>query len=256
MLSFWEKNSFLNYDFIIIGSGILGLSTACEIKERNPNYSVLILEKGIFPTGASTRNAGFACFGSLSEILSDFKRIGEDETVSLVEKRYEGINLLRKRLGDERIGFLNYGGFELVDDKHLASLEKVNHVNKKLMDIFGKDVFEITNEKIREFGFSETLVKALVYSPFESQIDTGKMMSSMIDHAGQLGIRILNGCEAETISEKENYVNVTVVNCYEKEKINFSGKSLIICTNAFTKKIFPDIKVIPGRGQVIITKPV
>lgn len=54
MLSFWEKNSLLNYDVIIVGSGILGLSTACEIKERRPEKNVLILERGIFPTGAST----------------------------------------------------------------------------------------------------------------------------------------------------------------------------------------------------------
>ena len=47
MLSYWEKNSFLNYDVAIIGSGILGLSTACEIKERFPEKILLYL-KGNF----------------------------------------------------------------------------------------------------------------------------------------------------------------------------------------------------------------
>ncbi|MCC7158194.1 MAG: FAD-dependent oxidoreductase [Ignavibacteria bacterium] len=79
MLSFWEKNSLLNYDVIIVGSGILGLSTACEIKERRPEKNVLILERGIFPTGASTKNAGFLCYGGLTEILADIELKGEDE---------------------------------------------------------------------------------------------------------------------------------------------------------------------------------
>lgn len=254
-LSFWEINSFTNFDFIIIGSGILGLSAACEIKEKNPSRSVLILEKGIFPAGASTKNAGFACFGSLTEILSDMKRIGESETISLVRKRYEGINLLRKRLGDDKTGFLNYGGYELIDDKHISSLEKIYFVNKKLYEIFKDNVFETADERISEFGFNTSAVKALVYSKFESQIDTGKMMYSLIDYAASLGIRILNGCNVESFSEKENYIRV-IASGLNNDNIFFDAKTIIVCTNAFTKKLLPDFKVIPGRGQVIITKPI
>lgn len=256
MLSFWEKNSFINYDYIIIGSGILGLSTACEIKENNPLRSVLVLEKGIFPTGASTKNAGFACFGSLTEILSDFERIGENKTVSLVGERYEGINLLRKRLGDENLGFHNYGGYELLDDKHFNAIDKIDFVNRKLRDIFNGNTFEINNEKIKEFGFNKDIVKALVFSSFESQIDTGKMMSSLIDYTASIGVKIITGCEVEAVSEKENYVKVMSNNYSGKEKINFNAKTVIICTNAFTQKLFPEFKIIPGRGQVLVTKPI
>lgn len=256
MLSFWEKSSFINYDFIIIGSGILGLSTACEIKEKNPKRSVLVLERGILPSGASTKNAGFACFGSLTEILSDFERIGDSDTVYLVEKRYEGIKLLRKRLGDVKIGFLNYGGYELIDEKHLESLGKIEYINSKLKNIFKAGTFEIRNEKIKEFGFSESKIKSLVYSSFESQIDTGKMMSSLIEYAATIGVRIINGCEVEAMSEKENYVDVITNNNSGKEKIIFNAKSVIICTNAFTKKLFPEFKIKAGRGQVLVTKPV
>lgn len=255
-LSFWEINSFINYDFIIIGSGILGLSTACEIRERYPQRSILILEKGIIPTGASTKNAGFACFGSLTEILSDFKRIGEATTIALVKKRFDGINLLRKRLGDEKTGLLNFGGYELIDDRHIDSIDKINQVNIKLKNIFGGNAFEIRNEKIGEFGFNEDKVRSVIYSSFESQIDTGKMMRSLIDYATSLGIRIINGCDVEMINEKENYVKVITNNYTGKDRIYFNAKSVIVCTNAFTGKLFPEFNIKPGRGQVLITKPV
>ena len=86
-LSFWERDSFLHYDFIVVGGGIIGLSTAISLRTSAPNASILLLERGIFPSGASTKNAGFACFGSLTEILSDCQRIGEDATLDIIEKR-------------------------------------------------------------------------------------------------------------------------------------------------------------------------
>ncbi|CAN5175283.1 hypothetical protein BH23BAC1_BH23BAC1_40990 [soil metagenome] len=55
MLSIWEHQSFLKYDFIVIGAGIVGLSTAISLRELNPKASILILERGVLPIGASTK---------------------------------------------------------------------------------------------------------------------------------------------------------------------------------------------------------
>lgn len=256
MLSFWEKNSFINCEYIVIGSGILGLSTACSIKERNSSSSVLILERGIFPTGASTKNAGFACFGSLTELLSNFNSIGENETISLIENRSKGIGLLRQRLGDNKIGFKNYGGYELLTDEQIRALDKIDFINDKLLNIFKINIFEIKNNKIKEFGFNEKIVKALVYSSFESQIDTGKMMCSLIDYAASLGIRIINGCDVKSLNEKENFVEVAVKNSIAQESVNFYAKKVILCTNAFSTDLFLDSHISPARGQVLVTKPI
>jgi L-2-hydroxyglutarate oxidase LhgO len=73
-LSYWEiKNWFSNVDFTIVGSGIVGLHTAIRLRERFPKAKIILLEKGALPQGASTKNAGFACFGSVSEIIDDLK---------------------------------------------------------------------------------------------------------------------------------------------------------------------------------------
>ena len=73
-LSYWEQKTWLNnIDYAVVGSGIVGLSTALHLKIKQPNAKIIILEKGLFPQGASTKNAGFACFGSLSEILKDLE---------------------------------------------------------------------------------------------------------------------------------------------------------------------------------------
>ena len=78
-LSYWEIKTWLtNIDFTIVGSGIVGLNCALQLKKRFPKAKILILEKGMLPQGASTKNAGFACFGSLSEIIDDLKKHSED----------------------------------------------------------------------------------------------------------------------------------------------------------------------------------
>ena len=83
-LSYWEiKNWFSNVDFTIVGSGIVGLHTGLALRERFPSAKILILEKGVLPQGASTKNAGFACFGSISEIIDDLKTHTEEEVIQL-----------------------------------------------------------------------------------------------------------------------------------------------------------------------------
>jgi gamma-glutamylputrescine oxidase len=77
-LSYWEIDQYYKtFDVVIVGSGIVGLSAAISIREKQKNASVLILEKGFLPSGASTKNAGFACFGSPSELLDDLSKMPE-----------------------------------------------------------------------------------------------------------------------------------------------------------------------------------
>ena len=77
--SYWEQKSFISaFDVVIIGSGIVGLSAALQLIKQNPALNVGILESGFLPSGASTKNAGFACFGSVSEAIDEIKLSGEE----------------------------------------------------------------------------------------------------------------------------------------------------------------------------------
>ena len=89
-VSYWEKDALLSYDIIIVGGGITGMSVAASLAERWPKKSILIFERSLMPAGASTRNAGFACFGSLTEVLSDIDTIGQDGARFSARKQVEG----------------------------------------------------------------------------------------------------------------------------------------------------------------------
>ncbi len=247
-LSYWEIKSWLtNIDFCIVGSGIVGLNCALHLKEKHPKAKILILEKGILPQGASTKNAGFACFGSLSELLDDLKTQPITNVVSLFKKRVEGLKLMRQILGDNTIGYKNYGGYELFSDGDFFQecASKISEINEALFPVFNAPVFMMKNHG---FHFKQVNGTA-IYNPFEGQIDTGKMMAALMQKVLSKGIKILNTVTVEAFSEDSNSVKI------KTNRFVLSASKLLICTNGFASQLnIPEVK--PARAQVLITKPI
>lgn len=249
-LSYWELNTyFKNIDFVIIGSGIVGLNTAYQLKLRHPKAKVLVLEKGILPEGASTKNAGFACFGSITEILSNLKTDSAEELYNLVERRYKGLQKLRQNLGDDAIDFQQKGGFEIFlqkdKDKWNESLDQMEEINQWLKPIFGQTVYK---NSTKDFGFDQTI--GMIETELEAHIDTGKMMRNLYRKVISKGVQVLNHIEVSELNDNGVGVDLKLKNGFE-----FKAKKAFLCTNAFTSKLY-DLNVVPARAQVLITKPI
>ncbi|GEM53964.1 FAD-dependent oxidoreductase [Flavobacterium branchiophilum NBRC 15030 = ATCC 35035] len=248
--SYWElKNWFTNLDFTIVGSGIVGLHAALQLRERFPESHILVLEKGALPQGASTKNAGFACFGSLSEIIDDLKTHSEEEVLDLIQKRWHGLQLLRKNLGDKVLDLKPYGGYELFlasDEQHYSEcVQKLPLINDMLKSVFKSEVF---SKQIDRFGF-QNIQESLFFNPFESQIDTGNMMQALLKKAVANDILILN---QQTVLDYHDNGNQVVV---QLEGFDFCTKKLLFATNGFANKL-TNGAVKPARAQVLITKPI
>jgi glycine/D-amino acid oxidase-like deaminating enzyme len=256
MLSYWERESFLHYDHIVIGAGIVGMSTAIELKALYPKASVLVLERGLLPAGASTRNAGFACMGSATELLDDMESMSTEEVVSLFALRKRGLDLLRQRLGDARIDYHANGSYELISEQEMGALEKLDMLNQLLLPITGKPAYVSAHHKISEFGFAGAYAHGLIENTCEGELNSGKMMRALTDTAISVGVEIKTGASVTRYEEGQHHVTVTVHDAFRKEQWRMHCTTLSICTNAFTKHLLPDEDVVPGRGQVMITKPI
>ncbi|MFK8059895.1 MAG: NAD(P)/FAD-dependent oxidoreductase [Polaribacter sp.] len=246
--SYWElKEWFTNIDFTIVGSGIVGLNCALELQKKHPKAKILILEKGMLPQGASTKNAGFACFGSLSELIDDLNSHSEKEVYNLVEKRWKGLQLLRNNLGDKNIDFQQNKGFELCENEAFFEecISRKDEINQLLKPIFSADVFSIADNT---FGFQKIHQKYIVNN-FEGQIDTGKMAFELLQKVQKLGVKILNNISVDSFTEVGNSVAI------KTDKITFKTNKLFIATNGFAKQLLEE-NVQPARAQVIITKPI
>jgi gamma-glutamylputrescine oxidase len=247
--SYWElKHYFRQFDLIVIGSGIVGLSTAISFKQKNTKASVLVLERGILPDGASTKNAGFACFGSASELMDDLKNTAEENVWNTVKMRWDGLALLRKRLGDRNMDFKALGGYELFDDQELFNqcLDATAGLNKKMQQVLGlKDCYAAT-QNIHRFK----TIKGGLFNQYEGQIDTSKMMKSLIFMAHRLGIEILNNIAVTAINDVERYVELSSAAGI------FKASTVVVATNGFAAELLGIKDVVPARAQVLITKPV
>lgn len=247
-LSYWElKEWFSNIDFTVVGSGIVGLNCALQLKKLHPKSKIIVLEKGMLPQGASTKNAGFACFGSLSEILDDLQSHTEEEVFQLVKKRWEGLQLLRSNLGDKNIDFQQNKGVELFKKKELFEecLQQREAINQLLNPIFNQDVFTISDN---QFSFQKVVPKYMVNN-FEGQIDTGKMAAKLLQLVQQKGIKIINTIAVESFVEKDNKIHV------KTNRLDFYTQKLLIATNGFANQLINE-NVQPARAQVLITKPI
>ena len=246
--SYWElKEWFSNIDFTIVGSGIVGLNCALELKKKYPEAKILILEKGMLPQGASTKNAGFACFGSLSELIDDLSSHTEQEVYNLVDNRWKGLQLLRNNLGDKNIDFQQNKGFELCDSETFFEdcISKKEDINILLKPIFKSDVFSVSDNI---FNFKKVHTNYIVNN-FEGQIDTGKMAYELLHKVQNLGVKILNNITVKNFIEGNTTVEIVT------DKITFKTNKIFIATNGFANQLLEE-KVQPARAQVLITKPI
>ncbi len=245
-LSYWEKRTFTEgIDFLIIGAGISGISTAIEIKEKQPKAKVVVLERSYLPNGASTKNAGFACIGSPSELLDDLEHQSEAEVFATVEKRYRGLQKLRERLGDEALHYKALGAHEIFSQKEKHTyencLDQLTYLNQQLEPICGmKQTFKTQAAYCEDSGFIG-FTKAISHAA-EAQLEPDRMMQALQSKAQNMGVKLLFGIEVKQI--EVNQVK-TQFGALKAEKIG-------LCTNGLAARFLKE-EVKPARTQVVVT---
>lgn len=245
--SYWEiAPLFEEQDVVVIGAGIVGLNTAIAIKKINPDARVLVLERKFPGLGASTKNAGFACFGSPSEILDDINNNGEEEAYELIKYRWEGLQYLRELLSPEEMEFQQSGSFELFFKEDESLTEVMDHLfrieNIASSAIGKKSVFE---QKSNE-QFS-TLSNRAIYSQYEGAINPLTMMYSLSSKARKMGIDILFGHKVIEIQENRVFLKSGAI---------ITTSAIAICANGFSTHFVDVNEINCVRNQVLISNPI
>ncbi len=254
MISIWEQETFFApQDVIIAGSGFAGLWSAFYLKRKAPNLKITVIDRALIPCGASTRNAGFACFGSLTELMYDVKILGVDGMLQLVEMRYRGLEKIIKHFGT-CIDFELCGGYELFGDEQpydLNGLETTaGYLNALLQPVLRiKNTFRLADDSIGSFGFSKTT--HLVKNNLEGYLHPGKLLQALRQKVQSMGVQIINGIEIKSFKIAENKVTLQTPNTN-----NFITEKFLICTNAVANDLIPQAAITPARGQVIVTSPI
>lgn len=254
-LSHWEADSFFsNIDTLIVGAGIVGLSAALHLRAKFPNRRIVVVDRGPLPIGASTRNAGFACFGSMTELLDDLSNQPEESVWALVAMRYQGLEKLKRMFSEDAIGYRKSGGYECFspkeEDVYDECLRQRHVFNERMQAITGlPDTFVTADTQIAGLGLGNTA--HLLLNVAEGEIDTGKLMRTLLDQAHKASIDVWGGLEISSFEEE-----VAGVVVHTSLGWSFRAGSLLLATNAFGRQLQPDLPIVPARNQVMISTPI
>jgi glycine/D-amino acid oxidase-like deaminating enzyme len=283
-ISVWEQSTyFAPKDLVIVGCGFVGLWTAYEAIQKNPKLNITILERGVIPSGASTRNAGFSCFGSVSELMYDIKLMGEDAMLETVKMRYDGLQRIQKVFKAKEIDYNQWGGYELFEGKKtvkdtkgkaskankgvstetsalydISKLESdIAYLNKILAPVLktpkknGKylPIYTNASKDIKKLGFQG--IEALAFNQLEGQLNSAKLVLALQKAVQEKGVQILFSTEVKKFKSHKKGVTITT-----NLDAPLEAKQFLICTNGFAKQLMPSLDVVPARGQVFVTEPI
>lgn len=253
-LSYWEKSALTEeIDYAIVGGGIVGIATALRLRELYPDAKIVILERGYVSTGASTKNAGFACFGSVTELADDLKKMDETAVWSTVEMRWRGLQRLRERFPGETIDLQLKGSWDLIatDERETVSelSEQMHHFNTEIERITGfSSCFSYDTTISEKGGFNG--IDGGFHNKLEGEIHTGKLLAASNLLLAKAGIISLFGVDVTAIQPGETGVLIDT---------NFgtlkTGK-LAVTVNGFAQKLLNDQRIQPARAQVIVTSKI
>jgi glycine/D-amino acid oxidase-like deaminating enzyme len=238
-------------DLAIIGAGIVGLFTALHYRRMHPGQRAIILEAGPLPSGASVKNAGFACFGSPSELLHDIAVEGEAVALGRVEERWRGLLELRSELGDEAIGFEPVGGYELFrkgDPLHGKVADDLDELNRALHPIFGKTVFTWEDQRAEDLGLN---AGHLSWNSLEGALDSGLLMRTLLRKVQDAGVPIRFNTGVVRASSVQDGAELALA-----DGAILKVPKAIIAINGYSRSLVPGCDVLPARGQVVLTSVV
>ena len=248
-LSYWERSIYTEgNDFTIIGAGIVGLSTALHLRKAHPKAKIVILERGYLPTGASTKNAGFTCFGSPTELRDDLSKMNENSVWDTVSMRLDGLRELFELVDQTQIEYDACGSWDIIrNEEEPLSPDFIDYLNEKLSEITNEKLVYIEDKtKHLESGFKG--IRTAYYNRLEGAIHTGKLIVELQRSCSIQGIQILFGVNVLSFDSSDTSVEIAT------SMGRLKSANLLVCTNAFAKEFLSDIQ--PARAQVLITKEI
>ena len=252
-ISIWEQEAFLApQDLILVGSGFCGLWAAVQYAEQHPTKRITILERGSLPYGASTRNAGFSCFGSPSEILHDIQTMGADAVWNLVDMRFRGLARINRYFPDSITRFDHAGGFECFEANSSVwpgCAAQLDELNRGMKTITGHaETFRIASQRLDELGLRNYAY--LIENQLEGGLHSGFLLLALWQKAQALGVQVLTGVSVNAVYPRSYGVDL------DTSLGSLHARQVLLCTNAFTRDLLPQADIEPARGQVFVTAPI
>ena len=231
----------MTYDYLIVGGGIVGISTAWQLLQRYPNLRILVLEKEPHFAGHQTgHNSGVIHAGVYYQpgsLKADFCRRGNEATI--------------KFCLEHDIPYEQCGKLLVATDKNEYSLME------KLFERAAENQIEAEWLSPRQLKEREPNISGLgaFFVPRTGIVDYRKVTEKMAELFKCRGGRVQLDCEVLGLEEKKSGISV-----YSSLK-DFDTRYLIACSGLMADRLVkmldlqPDFQIIPFRGEYFRLPP-
>ncbi len=215
------------YDFIVIGAGVIGLSTALALKNRQPNARIVVLDKEQSQAfHASGRNSGVLHAGfyyTADSLKAKFTVEGSRQMKAYAQSKNLPINACGK----------------LVVAQNAEELAQLDELLKRGLRN-GSNVCLVDEAQARTLEPNVRTYKKALYSPDTASIDPKAVCQSLKQDLEVLGVEFV--FSAKYLSRKGGVVETT--------KGPFEGEKIVNCGGLYADKIAQDFGF--GRKYTMI----
>ena len=243
----------IDVDVCIIGGGYTGLWTARELKRRDPNLRIAILEKSVCGYGASGRNGGWvsALFPvSAEKIIQNFgleafhhqRKVLQQAVIGLgTSIEHDSINANYRRGGT-----LTFARSELQADRLKQSVQE-----SRDRGISAEDLVWLDEPQARERGYVQGSLGA-TYSPHCARIHPAKLVRGLSDVCARLGVAIYENSEVTRITPRSRNHQPEVTTTHGSVHAEF----IVRATEGFTSTFAGERRSLtPIYSLMIATEP-
>ena len=225
----------MQYDIVIIGGGIVGISTAWQLQQRFPDKKILVLEKepqlAMHQTGHNSGVIHAGVYYQPGSLKADFCKRGADRTIEFCKTH---------DLPFERCGKLLVATDQIEFDR-MAALEERCRQN-------GIDTWRLTEADLRQREPAITGFGALLV-PATGITDYPKITDKMAEMYGELGGEVRLRSEVRALKEHSDKVDIHLASQTVKARYLIVCGGLMADRLARMMQIDIDFRIIPFRGE-------
>jgi len=230
------------YDFVVIGGGILGASTAMQLQQRYSGCSVLVLEKESTPAVHQTgHNSGVIHAGV-------YYKPG-----SLKAKFCKAGNLATREFCDNESILYDQCGKLLVATNEIELERMEELISRCVANELPIEVLDQLALKEREPNITGV---GAIFVPSTGIVSYTQITQRMLEKVEQAEGSVLYNKEVVGLQESDTGLSITT-----QQGDNYQAKQLIACGGLMADRLVrllgmtPDFKIIPFRGEYFLLPP-
>lgn len=231
------------YDFIIVGAGIVGLSTAYKLSESYPDLNILVLEKEDEVAAHQTGNNSGVIHSGIYYKPNSYR------AKNCVDGRHQLVDFCKQNDVDYEIC-----GKVIVatEEKNIPRLNNIFETGQ-INGIEG--IQKIDPQEITEIEPYVTNSLKGIHVPCSGIVDYVGVCKKLRQLIEERGNHVACGQEVTNINQKNGVLSV------ETTTDSFSGQYLINCAGLYSDHVaqsagvHPEIQIVPFRGEYYELKP-